>query len=124
MQKIHFTHNDHGYFSLKFGVKDFGPKGLDSRRFTLESKEHSLQMEFHGNLFDLFTRFELNADYFNNSCIERKVLKVYEENGSCVVEAGSGSLYDLLKESAAEETGTFRCKKPITFYWKGVSEAA
>lgn len=119
MQKIIFTETQNGSFSLKFGAKDFGPKGMDICTFVLECKEHGLWMEFQGNLFDIFTRYELNAQYMNNSSKEKNLIRVYMEKGSCVVEAGTGALYDLLKEAAAEDLGTFRCKKPITFYWKG-----
>lgn len=126
MQKIIFTETDNGSYTLKFGVKDFGAKGLEVCKFSLESRTHSLWIEFQGNLFDLFTRYDLGKDYFNNSCKEKNLIKVYEDKGSCVVEARTGALYDLLKESAVDELGTFRCKKPITFYWKGHldSEAA
>lgn len=119
MQKINFTENQNGSFSLKFGAKDFGPKGTDICKLVLEAKEYGLWMEFQGNLFDIFTTYELNSQYLNNLSWEKKLIRVYLEKESCVVEAGTGALYDLLKESAAEDKGVFRCKKTITFYWRG-----
>ena len=116
-----------GRFHLEnFGPEIAGAKGRETFSLVIESKGRGLHLEFpHATLHDLFTRFNLqSADFLRGEFVCPDFVRITEENGECVVEAGSGTLYDFFRERAAGGNCLLRAARPVSFYWRGTADRA
>ncbi|MGE3262119.1 MAG: hypothetical protein AB7K68_10095 [Bacteriovoracia bacterium] len=125
MRRVFLKEEASGKYSLRgFGESIAGADGKRPFHLVIESRSRDLLLEFPETcLFDLFVRFDLNSAAYkeNRFSCENFVHVTYEER-ECVVEAGSGTLYDFFKERAGTGRCALQSPRPIAFYWKGSSD--
>lgn len=125
MKRVFVREVGDGVFSLEnFGMYCAGRDGSQPFRLVVESKKRDLIMEFPETyLFDLFTTFDLqNPDFLANRFMRKNFLRMKVEGEECVIEAGSGTLYDFFKERAASGECSLHGPRPLAFYWTGNSD--
>lgn len=122
MRKLVIREEGDGEYHLKgFGRSLGGDDGLSQFCLVIESKSRHLQLEFPGIcVFDLFTKIDLKQEsYLNDRFTVSRFVQVKWEERETVVEAKSGSLYDLFKERGASGHCVLKSPLPLAFYWSG-----
>jgi hypothetical protein len=125
MKRFFLKEEAAGKYSLRgFGEAIAGISGKQPFHLVIESKSRDLRLEFPDTcLFDLFTRFNCQDTAFRENRFSfENLVHVTMEERECVIEAGSGTLYDFFKERAASGNCVLNASRPISFYWKGNSD--
>ncbi|MGZ3652816.1 MAG: hypothetical protein ACXVB9_14325 [Bdellovibrionota bacterium] len=124
MKKLVIREQAGRYHLENFGPEFSGEQGKEFFTLVIESKGRGLYLEFpHATLHDLFTRFNLKSpEFLRGEFICPDFVRVTEENDECVVEAGSGTLYDFFRERAAARNCLLRAARPVSFYWRGTAD--
>ena len=125
MQKFVIRENENGLFHIEnFGIQWAGEAGTNKFSILVDSPSHGFQLAIpEASIFDLVTHIDLRSREFkNNKIYVPNILKVRSSIRELVVEASSGTLYDFLKESAAEDKCSIHSPLPVAFYWQGYEE--
>jgi hypothetical protein len=125
MKKLLIREDKSGFYHLeKFGLEFTGTKGQDTFDLQIESKSKSIQLEFpRVTVFDLFAKFDFQLpEVKTNSFLFPHFVRIRQEGTEILVEARTGTLYDLFKERAASQNCQLRAPLPISFYWNGISD--
>ncbi len=125
MKKLLIREDKSGFYHLeKFGLDFTGLKGKEVFDLQIESKSKSIQLEFpRVTVFDLFLKFDFQLpEVKNNSFLFPHFVRIRQEGTEIIVEARTGTLYDLFKERAASQNCQLRAPLPISFYWSGITD--
>jgi len=127
VNKVIIQENRSGEFHLEgFGQEVAGANGLKEFRLVIESEALDFRLEFPlVTAFDLFTKLDLGSPEFIQGKMRfPSILKVKVKAREVVIEAATGSLYDLLKERGASGDCVIHSRLPVAFFWSGNSRAA
>jgi hypothetical protein len=126
MKKLVVRERSGRYDLENFGAAFAGADGRAPFSLVIESSDGRVRLEFpEASLYDLFTRFDLRDPQFLGGTFRfAELVRVHEREGRCVIEAGTGSLYDFFRERYAAGYCRVHAGMPVRFDRRGYSEAA